>query len=93
MPTLLREVKEVTDVGTVETRRVILFGIEWFPSNTGQDLKVSDGNGNLLYKVRSTGPAPNGESAYVEWKSFSDIFVDGIKVDTIDGGTVYISYS
>ena len=93
MTTLLRKVKAVTKVETVETRRVRLFGIEWFPSNTGQDLKVSDGYGNLLYKVRSTGPAPNGESAYVEWKSFSDIFVDGIKVDTINGGTAYISYS
>lgn len=69
--------------------RVMVHALEWHPSAENDDLLVTDGAGNMLFKARAAGAAPNGETAYVAWKALNAICL-GLIVSTIDGGTLYI---
>ena len=71
------------------TTRVMVHALEWHPAAADNDLMVKDGSGNIIFKARAAGGAPNGEVAYVAWKALNAICL-GLVVETIDGGTLYI---
>jgi hypothetical protein len=88
---VVQNVHVITSARTIADNysRVMIHALEWHPSAADDDLMVKDSAGNILFKARAQGAAPNGEVAYVTWKSINAICL-GLVVETIDGGTLYV---
>lgn len=78
-----------TETGTLLPNKFYCLGVEFFPSADGDQLILEDMNGNEIYRVTGEGDATEGEDRYVCAKDFS-CFVNGLVVDTIDGGSVVV---
>jgi hypothetical protein len=88
---VVQRVHVITSAQTIAASyaRVMVHQFVWHPSAANDDLLITDTDGNILYKVRAQGAAPNGEAAYVCWQSINAI-CRGLIVATIDGGTLYV---
>ena len=62
----------------------------WYPAAADNDLVVKDSLGNILWVTRAITGAPNYESSGAEYINDLDKWVNGINVETIDGGVLKI---
>jgi hypothetical protein len=88
---VVQNVHVVTSAQTIASgsQRVMVHQFVWHPSAENDDLLITDTAGNILYKCRAMGAAPNGEVAYVCWQALNAICL-GLVVSVMDGGTLYI---
>jgi hypothetical protein len=63
--------------------------MEWFPTTTGDDIAITDNGSNTLWSLKAIAADSNQGIGYR--KDFQ-CSVNGISVDTIDHGTLYIYF-
>lgn len=63
------------------TGRILVSMIQWVGTTAGDDLILKDNNGNVILQAKTDGR----ESEY-----YPDRIFNGVIVDTIDSGVVYI---
>lgn len=76
---------------TIKAKGISVFveRMVWYPNATDNDLKVTDGCGNVIWEVRAVVPAPNKEGIGVlEAERYH--WYDGFILEIIDGGTVNV---
>ena len=63
--------------------------MEWFPTTDGHDIAITDNGSNTLWSLKAIAADSNQGIGYR--KDFQ-CSVNGISVDTIDSGTLYIYF-
>jgi len=76
-----------TTAETVYSNPVVVRRMKWTPTTSGDDLLVKDLGGNTLWSLKAIAADSNQGISYTEELGFS---VNGIVVETIDHGTLYI---
>jgi len=81
-----------TTVNIISTP-VRIISMEWSPAAADNDLVVKDGSGNPLWVIRAKTGAPNNEDYAIEkWTNPSpEVPFHGLRLHTIDGGTLYVT--
>ncbi len=82
----------VADAGTdttVTTSNVKIRSMVWDAPTAADDLKITDGNGKVIFEAVA---AAGGAGATQELPMGYPIWVNGLIVETNDGGTLYIYY-
>lgn len=84
--------KRTYSIDTAEDKTIQAFihHFEWFPAAANDDIVVKDNYGNILFECRATSGAPNLESFAIEKSEILNQWVQGVNVETIDGGTLLI---
>lgn len=75
---------------TIKTfnQRVKIISMYWRPNATNDDLDVRDGNGNAVLWL--TKALTGGTAGAETWHQSAPVWSNGLKVETIDGGTLYV---
>lgn len=80
----------VIDTTEDKTIQLLIHYLEYHAASNGDDLVVKDSHGNILWQIKALVAAPDNESEAIERSPKFDRWVQGINVETIDGGTLYI---
>ena len=74
----------MTSAADTITGKVILETIRWIGTTAGDDLIIDDSAGNLVFQSKAE------TNNFTDSMSFSHMVFDGLVIDTIDSGTVYV---
>lgn len=62
----------------------------WEPAAADDDLVVKDSHGNILWQIRASAGCPGHEDFAQQKSEHMCRWVNGINIETIDGGMLYI---
>ncbi len=86
---LTGKVKIVDTAATIYTTPVRFSLMTWkAPSTAGHDLKVTNGRGDVVVEVKNAGTGAGAHSVVPGTENGG--YADGLIVETIDSGTLYI---
>lgn len=89
MPTSYPSPIEIDSTCTIEGRFSIYY-FEWHPTAANQDILVRDSLDNLLWMVRAPIGSDNSIAYSILSKQINIEQVNGIVVEVLDGGTLYV---